>query len=223
MGRVHSQATRKKRGSGIRRRVQTDNELPRDWQGFLRLDENKSEPFKYLAEHASRISGEKEVISTYGQEVLCNQPRSDVSRLAPCTHEEADTRMFLHAADAVNQGHRSIMVRTVDSDVLVLATAVVQQLQQHDPAIELWVAFGIGKNLRYFEAHKISASLGAEMSKGLPFFHAFTGCDTTSSFAGKGNKSAWTTWMSCMEATQVFSALASVPDTISDEWMSTIE
>ena len=39
----------------------------------------------------------------------------------------------------------------------------------------------------------------------------------------KERRSAWTTWMSCMEATQVFSALASVPDTISDEWMSTIE
>ena len=50
--------------------------------------------------------------------------------LAPCTHEEAATRMFLHAADAVNQGHQRIILRTVDSDVLALATAMVQQLQQ---------------------------------------------------------------------------------------------
>ena len=38
--------------------------------------------------------------------------------------------MFLHAADAVNQGHQRIILRTVDSDVLALATAMVQQLQQ---------------------------------------------------------------------------------------------
>ena len=131
--------------------------------------------------------------------------------------------MFLHAADAVNQSHKRIILQTVDSDVLVLATAVVQKLQQHHPTIELWVAYSTGKNLRYFEAHKISAGLGEEISKGLPFFHAFTGCDTVSSFAGKEKKSAWTTWISCTEETKVFSALASVPDTISDEWMSIIE
>ena len=107
--------------------------------------------------------------------------------------------------------------------MLVLATAVVQKHQQHDPTIEWWVAYGTGKNLRYFEAHKISASVGEEISKGLPFFHAFTGYDTVSSFAGKGKKSAWTTWMSCTEATKVFSASTSVPATISDEWMSIIE
>ena len=129
----------------------------------------------------------------------------------------------LHAADAVNQSHKRIILQTVDSDVLVLATAVVQKLQQHHPTIELWVAYSTGKNLRYFEAHKISAGLGEEISKGLPFFHAFTGCDTVSSFGGKEKKSAWTTWISCTEETKVFSALASVPDIISDEWMSIIE
>ena len=103
----------------------------------MRTNPNCSDTWR---NHAGRISGEKEVISTYGQDVLCNQPRGDVSHLAPCTQEEADTRMFLHTDDTVNQGHRRIM--------LVLATAVVQQLQRRDPAIELWVAFGTGKNFR---------------------------------------------------------------------------
>ena len=67
--------TRRKRGSGVRRRVQANNELPRDWQGFLRLDDNKSELFKFLAEHAASINSEKEVITTYGKEVLCSQQR----------------------------------------------------------------------------------------------------------------------------------------------------
>ena len=44
--------------------------------------------------------------------------------LSPCTHEEADTRMFLHAADAVQQGDRKILLRTVDTDVLLLAVFV---------------------------------------------------------------------------------------------------
>ena len=54
------------------------------------------------------------------KEVLCSQQRGDLLRLARCSHDEADTRMLLHAADAVHQGHQRIMLRTVDSDVLVM-------------------------------------------------------------------------------------------------------
>lgn len=36
---------------------------------------------------------------------------------------------------------------------------------------------------------------------GLPAFHALTGCDTTSSFFGKGKKTAWAVWQSLPELT----------------------
>ena len=49
--------------------------------------------------------------------------------------------------------------------------------------IEIWIAFGTGKDLRYVSAHEISASLGLRQSVALPVFHAFTGCDTVSHFA----------------------------------------
>ena len=54
-------------------------------------------------------------------------PTRDSSTLAPCLHEEADTRMFVHAADAASGGHKNIIIRTVDTDVVVLAVYVVQQ------------------------------------------------------------------------------------------------
>ena len=50
---------------------------------------------------------------------------------------------------------------------------------------ELWVAFGTGKLLRYIPAHDIATALGDEKARSLPMFHAFTGCDTVSSFAGR--------------------------------------
>ena len=53
----------------------------------------------------------------------------DVSQLAPCIQEEASTRMILHVADAVKSGYVRI-VRSVDTDVLVLAVALVQKLQE---------------------------------------------------------------------------------------------
>ena len=86
-----------------------------------------------------------QVITTYSQDVRCTSPRETAS-LSPCTHEEADTRMLLHAADAVQQGDRKILLRTVDTDVLVLAVSVFHDLSSMRPEeqLETWVAFRAG-------------------------------------------------------------------------------
>lgn len=127
--------------------------------------------------------------------------------------------MILHALDAANKGFRRIMLRTVDTDVLVLAVSVVALLEE----TEMWVAFGTGKHLRYIPAHEIAASIGEVKAKALPFFHAFTGCDTVSSFAGRGKKTAFDVWKSFEEITPVFAALSSRPTTISEECMKVVE
>jgi len=57
-----------------------------------------------------------------------------------------------------------------------------------------WIAFGAGKHFRYIAAHELAATLGGDEAKTLVVFHAFAGCDTTSSFAGQFRKSAWETW-----------------------------
>ncbi len=72
------------------------------------------------------------------------------------------------------------MIRTVDSDVLVLDIAAVQQLSIG----ELWLVFGSSKSLRYLPAREMAS----EMCIALSFVHAFSGCDTVSSFAGHGKK-----------------------------------
>ena len=51
-------------------------------------------------------------------------------------------------------------------------------------------AFGAGKNFRYVYINALCNALGEEKSVALPFFHSFTGCDTTSGFFGKGKKSS---------------------------------
>ncbi len=43
---------------------------------------------------------DKQLVSTNGSEVVCIPP-IDTTHLAPCNHEEGDTRMILHLADAV--------------------------------------------------------------------------------------------------------------------------
>ena len=66
---------------------------------------------------------------------------------------------------------------------------------------ELWVAFGIQRRYWYIPIHNIVAKLGQAKSAALPAFHALTGCDTTSSFFGKGKRTAWTVWQSLPELT----------------------
>ena len=104
--------------------------------------------------------------------------------------------------------------RTVDTDVLVLAIALARSLQEQQ---ELWVAMGSGSHLCYIAAHEISHSLGSEMSKSLPVFHAFTGCDTVSCFAGRGKKTAFTVWKSYPAVTDAFLQLATTPTPLVSE------
>ena len=79
----------------IRRHVAPSNTIPGNWQEFLRLAD-KTELFDFLAHHVvENLSGEKDVYTTCGQNVLCSRVRQNISSLAPCTLEEADTRMLL--------------------------------------------------------------------------------------------------------------------------------
>jgi len=58
---------------------------------------------------------DKQLVIIDGEEVFSKPPLSDLSSLAPCTHEKADSRMLLHASHAARHGHHNIMIRTVDT------------------------------------------------------------------------------------------------------------
>jgi len=59
--------------------------------------------------------------------------------------------------------------------------------------------------------NNICKSLGEQKSQALPMFHAYSGCDTTSAFNGKGKKSAWRAWQAYDDATEIFVHLAKHP------------
>jgi hypothetical protein len=60
------------------------------------------------------------------------------SRDQTCTHEEADTRMFLHAKHAAIGGSKSINIVSSDTDVVVIGVAVFDDLNVD----HLWMTFG---------------------------------------------------------------------------------
>ena len=201
------QGTRGRRGTGVRRRVSGAVKLPGNWPNFLKNEENKDELFKYLAQQIvqKNIEG-KVIVTTIGESVLSSADLY-TGGLEPCTQEEADTRMMLHVLNGGQQGHRRIMIRTVDTDVVVLSVAHFQKMNLQ----QLWIAFGTGKEYRYIAIHEIAASISPQMGNGLLFFHALSGCDTTSFFANNGKKSAWQTWQVFPEVTDSFCHLSSEP------------
>ena len=114
------------RGGHERRRVTASSPLPKNWQQFLRNGENKTELFSFLNDALISSDVVKcELVVTDGPGVVCN-PLRDTRNLAPCMHEEADTRIMVHVSDAFNRGYRKMMIRTVDTDVVVLSIATVQ-------------------------------------------------------------------------------------------------
>ena len=67
---------------------------------------------------------------------------------------------------------------------------------------QLWVEFGAGQHRRWLAIHEHARLLGEETCMALPFWHALTGCDTVSHFAGRGKKTAWATWAMFPEVTE---------------------
>ena len=115
----------------------------------------------------------KEIVSTQARNVISNTMQP-LTQVAPCTQEEADGRLLLHVADCVAQGLTNILVKTVDTDVVVLSVAFFHHLGLQ----QLWVEMGSGKHLRYIAAHQVAETLGKSKAAALPAFYAFSGCDT---------------------------------------------
>jgi len=176
-----------RRGTGTRRRVASCSKLPKNWKSFLHVSDNKTELFLSLAKELQAIDIEgKEVYTTYGEFVLSSQP----AEVMECAHKETDTQLMLHAYHASQSGYHKILIRTVDTDVVVLAVSRLQDLNVN----EIWIAFCTDKHYRYLAMHSIAEQLGTQRSKALLMFHSITGCDTVSFFSGRSKKSSWDLW-----------------------------
>jgi hypothetical protein len=83
----------------------------------------------------------KQIISTKGSDVLSNIPTVESSSISPSSHAEEYTRLLVHGAQAARLNHTKILVRTVDTDVFVIATTAFQHMNEQ----EVWIVFGTEK------------------------------------------------------------------------------
>ena len=208
------ESTREKRGKGVRRKVSGSTKIPGNWKNFLGDQMNKKELFAFLT---SKIESKMESFSWPPTKSVCVTSGQAVSAcglsvpMDDCNHQEADTRIMVHIRHALEHGAETVLVRTVDTDVVVILVGLFFDLVTIQPSSDFWIAFGMGKNYRLYHINSICESLGEPRSRALPVFHAFSGCDTTSAFNGKGKKSVWRAWQAYDDATETFACLAKHP------------
>ena len=207
--------TRAKRGETSSRRTRVSAKIPipkgAEWQKFLKDSQNKDELFQFVSQELQRstVNSVFHLITTKADLVL-GKKATDMTALSPCQQDEADTRMMLHLHHAAVQGHQKAYMRTVISDVVVLAINLFHELGLS----ELWVGYGTGKTYKEIPVHHISQMLGPQQCQVLPLFHVITGCDLVSAMFGIGKKTAWNAWTAYPEVTNTLIAITQDPNSL---------
>lgn len=103
-----------------------------------------------------------------------------------CSHYEADTRVvwhIKHISETNTDAQSNVVVRCDDTDILVTLLVHVANMPVH-----IWMDVGKSGNntRRYIDVTLLASHLGSDMTRALPGFHAFTGCDYTAAFFRKG-------------------------------------
>ena len=131
----------------------SEPKLPSDWKRYLSNDNNKADHVKLFCEQwqGSELLAEKLGIdahlfvtrgtsffrlwATQHQGSAAEKERmvmnvQQVPQLT-CSHEEADTRLLFHARHAASNGYNTVIIRSPDIDVALLAAAVLPDIYAH--------------------------------------------------------------------------------------------
>ena len=140
----------------------------------------------------------RQLVVAWGKE--CEATHKDMGHLQS-DHEEADTKIILHAVDATADGATDLTIHSPDTDVLVLAIR-----RSSEMCLNTSFVTGRGTSHRSIKLQPIAEALGPEKTAALPAFHAITGADNTGSLSGKGKVSCWKAFLEADDS--VLNALA---------------
>ena len=184
---------RTKKHQPVRRKTESRAvPLQANWSNFLALSENKADLANFLSEELiMQAPSDQTVMVVAGgfdneETVECNHPELDISDLR-ASHEEADTRIVLHAIHCANKsGAVNILVSARDTDVLILLLA-----HFHEIKVDTWMSAGTAKTPKCIPVHEVYKCLPEGSSRAILPFHTLTGYDTTSFFYGQSKQSAY--------------------------------
>ncbi|XP_065661751.1 uncharacterized protein LOC136084780 [Hydra vulgaris] len=186
------QVKRVTHGTSIIRILSKLQPIPRQWKKFLSNGKNKEELINFLFTHWSSLNtfyfSNKSVYLT--NEDKCYQFMLSANNVVvseiislKSDHEEADTRLMAHCYHAASS-HQNIVIWSPDTDVFVIALHAIKHF-----TVNVLFATGNQNNKRIINVRKVADHWGRSFVNAVVGFHSFTGCDTTSSFYGKGKAS----------------------------------
>ncbi|KAL2102045.1 hypothetical protein ACEWY4_003806 [Coilia grayii] len=187
-----------------------EQKTPKQWKKFLACGENKNNLLEYFFQRwaisAENIIGNNTIITTHGSKCHAMQVNerglviTEIKDLES-THEEADTRIVLHAAYAA-KSCSDLVIRSPDTDVFVLTLAFCKQIDSH-----LYFHTGKERDTHITDISRLHTHLGEAKCDALVGLHAFSGCDTVSALHNVGKAKAYKKFSSKTEYTSVFQDL----------------
>lgn len=165
-------------GSQVVRIYGREQKRPKQWKKFMAEGVNKEEIIQFLFQCWSKCNPAAlrgiPVYVAHGNECHRISPSEDIVVVEEivelqCDHEEADSRLFLHALHA-SQDHRNILLKSPDTDVFVIALYLNWFLPS-----SLYLETGSQNANRTLSIHAVAMAVGREVCMALPGLHAFTG------------------------------------------------
>lgn len=202
---------KEREGSVIRLKVDHGSKkTPKQFKKFLSVGRNKESLIEFLFEHwktvdASSLQG-VELYFAHGCQ--CHKFQASATNLTVesvdvlfSDHEEADTRMELHALHAF-QLHEEVTIQSDDTDVLIICIGLNTQFSG-----KLFIQRGTKANLRTINIESVISSLPDGVADALLGLHPFTGCDSVSCWKGKGKVTPYELMITNPSYISAFSAL----------------
>lgn len=166
--------------------------VPVKYSEFLAVGSNKEALVRFLHEEWSRSYLDNNIDIAIGYSTVCylisfkvnERPQSKQIANLSTDHEEADTRMLLHTRFVMDTVGLAVLIKCQDTDVFIICLALASAL----PSKKLYLFTGKGNHMRYIDLSTAAASLTPDFCESLLGLHALSGCDSTSSFYGKGKR-----------------------------------
>lgn len=185
-----------------------------DMKKFLSHIRTKDELTNYLAHkifsHAKKCS--KKFVVSWRTEVSATHCSLECLK---SSHEEADTKIVLHAINAKDRGAATLLVFAQDTDILVLLVRRYPKLPEN--------TFFVPLSGELIAVQDIFNSLGALKASALPGFHAISGCDSTGTLHGKGKLSYWKSFVSASEKELLALQELGTSEYVSDDVINQLE
>ena len=143
---------------------------------FMGNSENKEDLNHYLAAVFLKLHSDHpmHLVVTVDDSIITNEDTLlQYGRIASSTSEEADTRLVRHAINCAVCGYDQIVIRTVDTDVIVLLLGNIHYIHDIHES-DVFVLFGKGTAQKYYHITDIALEFGEHVCKALPFHYVFT-------------------------------------------------